>query len=185
MIVYLHGFRSSPDSAKALALKAQAETLGLDWYCPQLPASPLQAVDEVMSFLADYSSGEVTLVGASLGGLYATWMAERLSCRAILLNPVVKMPAKPEQFTQYKTDFAGRPFAFAQREIDELAQFILPAITQPKRYLLLASTADEVLNYQDMVAHYQGAKQILIEGDSHRMMQFEHYINVILTFAQS
>lgn len=183
MIVYLHGFGSSPASAKAQQLKCRVIALGESWYCPQLPVSPKKAVQQVLSYLQTHADKRLTLVGSSLGGLYATWLAEHLGCRAVLLNPVTNVPDHPEKYIGLLNNQTGKQEAFKAAYIDELADLVLPRITHPERYLLLASTADEVLNYQDMVSRFQGVKQILIENDTHRMMQFEHYIDVILDFA--
>lgn len=183
MIVYLHGFASSPFSAKAQQLQQRVSAVGEAWYCPQLPVSPKKAVDDVLSYIQSHADKAVTLIGSSLGGLYATWIAEQLGCRAVLLNPVTKVPDHSEKYIGTFTDSTGQLVEFKPEYRDEMAALVLPHITHPERYLLLASTADEVLHCQDMVAYYQGAQQILIEGDSHRMTQFERYLDVVLDFA--
>lgn len=183
MIVYLHGFGSSPASAKAQQLKLRATAMGESWYCPQLPVSPKKAVDQVLSYLHTHADKRLTIIGSSLGGLYATWLAEQLGCRAVLLNPVTKVPDHPEQYIGTFNNSENGSDEFKAEYINELADLVLPRITRPERYLLLASTSDEVLNYLDMVHYYQGVQQILLEGDSHRMLLFERYIDVVLDFA--
>src|SRR4051794_21081862 len=94
MILYLHGFRSSPHSSKAQMIGARMAALGsaADYQCPQLPASPRAAIDLVLQIAAPCAPSQLTLIGSSLGGYYGTWLAEHLGCKAVLLNPAVKPP---------------------------------------------------------------------------------------------
>ena len=94
-LLYLHGFRSSPASNKArMTAAAVAQRFpGTTWLCPALPASPRQAMDEVLQATADWPWATTAVMGSSLGGFYATWLAERWGCQAVLLNPAVK-PAR-------------------------------------------------------------------------------------------
>src|SRR5207253_16841 len=91
MILYLHGFRSSPRSTKAERLRSAlaARGRGGDFVCPQLPVSPRAAVNMALAAAELENPARLALVGSSLGGYYATWVAERLGCRAVLLNPAV------------------------------------------------------------------------------------------------
>ena len=84
MILYLHGFRSSPQSFKArlLADRMQALGLGEQYLCPLLPASPREVIEMSLELLAPYTAEQIHVVGSSLGGFYATHLAERLGCRA-------------------------------------------------------------------------------------------------------
>ena len=92
MILYLHGFRSSPRSFKArlIAERLQARGRCAEYHCPQLPASPRDAIALVSRIMSRFSPNDVALIGSSLGGYYATWLAEKSGCRAVLLNPAVK-----------------------------------------------------------------------------------------------
>ena len=90
-LLYLHGFRSSPQSAKArlMAQHMQAQHPDVIWLCPQLPPSPQEAMAMVSRATADWPAEHMAVVGSSLGGFYATWVAEQRGCRAALLNPAV------------------------------------------------------------------------------------------------
>ena len=95
-LLYLHGFRSSPKSFKA---RMMADWLArhrpdVHWWCPQLPPSPRQAMQELLAGVQDWPRERMAVVGSSLGGFYATHVAETLGCRAVLLNPAVH-PARP------------------------------------------------------------------------------------------
>ncbi|MDF7003113.1 alpha/beta fold hydrolase, partial [Escherichia coli] len=94
-IVYLHGFRSSPRSFKAQLIGQRMASVGLadKYVCPALPVSPREAVDETEAVIAELSTRDgirPVLIGSSLGGFYATWLAERHGLRAAMLNPATR-----------------------------------------------------------------------------------------------
>ncbi len=182
-LVYLHGFRSSPQSFKARLLAARLGALGLGarFACPQLPASPAAAVGLVLREIAPGPAD--TLVGSSLGGYYATWLAERCGCRAVLLNPAVfparDLAAHTGTQRMYHSD---DEFVFEPRHLDELAQ-LEAAPTRLDRYLLIAAKGDELLDWRDMVAKYSGAPTILLEGGDHGLSEFAALVDRVLAFA--
>ncbi|MGK5025859.1 YqiA/YcfP family alpha/beta fold hydrolase [Janthinobacterium sp. RB2R34] len=189
MILYLHGFRSSPLSMKSRLLAAQMQALGRsdEWRCPQLPASPKLAIELALSLVKHVPAHELTstltIIGSSLGGYYATWLAEQLDCRAVLLNPAIVPLLDLEQHVGVTTAFhSDEPFEFRRDYIDELRGFAVPAISRPERYFLLAATGDEVLDYRDMVAHYAGARQTIIDGSDHGISEFADYLVPVLQF---
>jgi len=188
MILYLHGFRSSPQSMKARVIASRMAELGLSDQLanPQLPASPKLAMELALSLVAGVPAGELAIIGSSLGGYYATWLAERLGCRAVLLNPAVVPLKDLDQHvgvtTQYHSD---EPFEFKREYIDELRALAVDRITGPERYFLIAATGDEVLDYRDMVKHYAGARQHVIEGSDHGITEFAEvvqYRDAVLAF---
>ncbi|TXL68783.1 YqiA/YcfP family alpha/beta fold hydrolase [Zeimonas arvi] len=183
-LIYLHGFRSSPASFKARLIDARMQALGrgADFVCPQLPASPAEAVALVSERLLPRPHD--TLVGSSLGGYYATWLAERHGCRAVLLNPAVD-PARdlrghvgPQRM--YHSD---APFVFEPRYLGELAALEVGAITFPGRYLLVAAKGDELLDWREMVGRYAGARQRVLEGSDHGLSDFAELLDEVLGFA--
>jgi predicted esterase YcpF (UPF0227 family) len=185
MILYLHGFRSSPQSFKARLIAARLQALGrqAEYYCPQLPASPRAAIALAGGIMHRFDPDEVTLIGSSLGGYYATRLAEQSGCRAVLLNPAVKPPRDLEQYVGVTTCYhSDQPFVFKREYIDELQALAIDAITLPQRYFLIAATGDEVLDWREMVAHYPGARQCLIEGSNHGLSDFNDYVDAVLAF---
>lgn len=185
MILYLHGFRSSPLSMKARLLAARMAALGREgeWICPQLPASPKAAMALAMSLVNDTRPDELSVIGSSLGGYYATWMAEQLGCRAVLLNPAVTPLRSLEQYVGVSTDYhTGQPFDFRPEYIAELGTLAVTAITRPQRYFLIAASGDEVLDYRTMTAHYAGARQHVIDGSDHAISEFADYLVPVLGF---
>ncbi|MBV7537356.1 esterase [Duganella sp. sic0402] len=185
MILYLHGFRSSPQSMKARVVVERMAALGLadQVRSPQLPASPKLAIELALSLVKDVPAEALSIIGSSLGGYYATWLAERIGCKAVLLNPAIVPRVNLDQHvgvtTQYHSD---EPFEFKREYINELHALEVPQISQPERYFLVAATGDEVLDYRDMLAHYRGARQHLIQGSDHAISEFPDYVDEVLAF---
>ncbi|NEX64448.1 YqiA/YcfP family alpha/beta fold hydrolase [Noviherbaspirillum galbum] len=184
MILYLHGFRSSPLSFKARLLGERMRALGLaDRYaCPQLPASPRDAIAMAESLMAPHGQ-DACLIGSSLGGYYATWLAERHGCKAALLNPAIKPPRDLERYVGVTTAYhSSERFEFKREYIGELEALAVERISRPERYFLLAATGDEVLDWREMQAHYPGARQHIIQGSDHGISEFADYADEVLAF---
>ncbi|MDQ1812573.1 YqiA/YcfP family alpha/beta fold hydrolase [Massilia sp. CCM 9210] len=185
MILYLHGFRSSPRSFKARVVGEKMAALGRasELICPQLPASPKEAMALALALVERYDAGELSIIGSSLGGYYATWLAERLGCRAVLLNPAVYPLKDLDKHVGVTTEYhSDKVFEFKRAYIDELGELAVPAITRPERYFLIAASGDEVLDYRDMTAHYAGARQHVIDGSDHAIAEFGLYVDEVLAF---
>ena len=185
MILYLHGFRSSPKSFKARVVGARMAQLGraAELICPQLPASPKAAMALVDILIARYEPEQLAIIGSSLGGYYATWLAERIGCRAVLLNPAIVPLQDLDAHVGVTTAYhSSEPFEFKREYIDELRAMAVERVTHPERYFLIAATGDEVLDYRDMVRHYHGARQHVIEGSDHAISEFPDYVDDVLDF---
>jgi hypothetical protein len=185
MILYLHGFRSSPRSTKAERIKSALAARGRagDFVCPQLPASPRAAVNMVLAAAQLEHPDRLALVGSSLGGYYATWVAERLGCRAALLNPAVS-PALDlaAQLGRHPVYFSDQTVELTVDHLSELRAIDTAAITRPERYLLVAATGDEVIDCATMIAKYAGCRQRVIEGSDHALSDFDRYVDEVLDF---
>ena len=186
MLFYLHGFRSSPRSIKAQKLAARMTTLGRarDYECPQLPVSPAEAAQLIHHRALQVAPNELTLVGSSLGGYYATWLAELVGCRCVLLNPAIRPDRDLEPYLGTQTVYGSDETIIVKPEfLAELRDLVVPAITRPERYLLVAATGDEVIDSREMVAKYPGAAQRIIEGSDHGLSDFDAIIDDVLAFA--
>jgi uncharacterized protein len=185
MHIYLHGFASSPQSAKAVLLGQwfADHGKGADFACPALPISPA----EVMQLFVDrlHLSPADTLIGSSLGGFYATVLAERFGCKAVLLNPVVHAARDlATRVGSNKSYHDGTTFEFTARHVDELRSLEMGSITFPSRYFLVAAKGDEVLNWEEMVKFYSGAKQKILEHSDHGLSDFGGYISEVARFGK-
>ena len=192
MLLYLHGFRSSPESSKAqMVAQCMQDRAQLDrWSCPSLPASPAKALALCKELAQDLmtrhhaEASELTVIGSSLGGFYALSLAEQLGCRAVALNPAVFAPRDlASQVGEHEQYHSNEPFIFLPEHVDELRGMAVTQITQPERYLLIAATGDEVLDWQEMHTFFKGAQQIIVEGDNHGLSSFTDHIDTVLQFA--
>jgi uncharacterized protein len=188
VILYLHGFRSSPNSFKARVMAERLAALGrsAEWCCPMLPVSPLEAVALVEERVAAANPAQVTVIGSSLGGYFATHLAEKHGWRAVLLNPAVV----PERdLSHYLGEqplwHGGGSIVVEPRHLDELRALGVARITRPERYYLFAATGDEVLDYREMLAHYPGVQTRLIEGSDHAISEFPDYVDDVLAFCDA
>jgi predicted esterase YcpF (UPF0227 family) len=188
LIVYLHGFRSSPRSVKAQAMVRAVDALPAHerptLVVPDLGHAPAQAIAKVLSIVERERDGPLAFVGSSLGGYYATYLAERLAARAALVNPAVRpyddlAPYKGEQVNMY----SGERFEVTEAHFTELRALAVPRITKPGRYFLLVQSGDEVLDWHEAVAHYGGAFQLVQGGGDHAFQDFDAQIPAILRFA--
>jgi predicted esterase YcpF (UPF0227 family) len=187
-ILYLHGFRSSPQSMKARVTGERMAALGrsADLICPQLPASPKAAMALALALVDGVAPDRLAIVGSSLGGYYATWLAERLGCRAVLLNPAIVPLKDLDQHVGVTSAWhSDQPFEFKRDYIDELRALAVAQVSDPARYFLIAATGDEVLDYRDMVAHYPGARQLVIDGSDHAISEYARYVDEVLDFCLS
>lgn len=185
MLLYIHGFNSSSASGKALELGAWLNQRGLGeaYVCPDLPHRPAAAMALLEDLIAS-SATPVKLIGSSLGGFYATWLAERHGLKAILVNPCVACHRKLAGVVgQTQSNWhTGETYVFGAEHVAELDAFAVEAITRPERYLLLAETGDSVLDYREAVAYFAGAEQVVLEGGDHGFSRFHDYIPAILAF---
>jgi predicted esterase YcpF (UPF0227 family) len=185
-LLYLHGFRSSPASNKARMTAAALASRhpGVTWLCPALPPSPRQAMDEVLQAVANWPLDSMAVMGSSLGGFYATWLAERFGCKAVLFNPAVK-PARDLAAQMGEQTLWHDPeqhFTFDQSHVDELKAQELARISQPERYFAVIAKGDEVLDWREMVDHYPGASIKLLPAGDHALSDFDHHLDQALAF---
>lgn len=189
MILYLHGFRSSPQSFKATLLAKAVEQAGLadQWHCPQLPPSPRQAIELANSLIHQHMAQglqpehELVVLGSSLGGYYAACLAQTWQCRALLFNPVVH--AARDLATQVGEHImwnSNERFQFLPEYVDELADMAPGRPAHPERFYLLAAKGDEVLDWREMVDWYQGCELRLLEASDHGISDFEQWLPEVL-----
>ena len=184
-LVYLHGFMSSPLSAKATLTRdyLQARQLPLDFEVPLLPDVPEAALAAATVCVeAALARGSVGLIGSSMGGYFATILAERFDLRAVLVNPSARPHRRIDRFFGLNTN----PYSGAQFTLDEgdrqWLEANLPARLHPDRYWLLTQTGDEVLDYREAVEVYAGSRQTVEEGGNHQFVGFERHLPEVVRF---
>ncbi len=185
-LLYLHGFRSSPQSFKAQRMARAAASLPETphWWCPQLPPSPAQAMALIRQGIADWPQERMAVLGSSLGGFYAHVLVRQTGCPVVLLNPAVH-PAR--DLAGYIGEHPawhdpGQRIHFDAGFIDELRTLeATPATVQPPTLAVIAK-GDEVLDWREMRAAYGYDRVRLLEGSDHAISEFDEFIPEILQF---
>ena len=185
MIAYLHGFNSSPQSQKAQVLGRYVEGRGLaaQYACPALPTLASEAIAAIEALMARHAGAPICFVGSSLGGYYATYLAEKHGARAVLLNPAIDPHVGLRAYLgEQKNLHTGRPYQLTEEHLGQWQKLWAPHVT-PSRYLLIVETGDEVLDYRRAVERYAGATQLVVEGGDHSLQSFPQHLPRILEFA--
>jgi predicted esterase YcpF (UPF0227 family) len=187
-LLYLHGFRSSPQSFKAQRLHAwlSARRPDVHWWCPQLPPSPGEAMDLLRQGTAGWPAGRSAVLGSSLGGFYATVVAEATGWPAVVMNPAVHPARDLAAYVGEVSAFHApeQRFRFRAEYIDQLRTMTPGPITRPVRYLAIIAKGDELLDWREMTARYPGVNLRLLEGSDHALSDYDDHQPHILKFLQ-
>jgi predicted esterase YcpF (UPF0227 family) len=180
-VIYGHGFRSSPASAKAQMLARWLTARQMGFSCPNLDIEPARALQTLHASVDQaWAQGHaVRLVGSSLGGFYVSHLMQRhpqrAQLRALVINPAID-PA--HDLAPYVGPIQGwhdaRPMRFEAAYLEQLHQMTV-GITDASRYALLAATGDELIDWRDMVACYPGALHHVVQGSDHAMSDFAQH----------
>ncbi len=184
-LLYLHGFRSSPQSTKARQTAAwlRQHRPELQWWCPQLPPSPREALRTVLDGTADWPAARSGVIGSSLGGFYATAVAERRGCRAVLLNPAVDPARDLQQYIgEISTWHGDERFFFRPEFIAELRAIAPLTLTRLARYFAVIAKGDELLSWVEMSDRYRGCRIKLLEGGDHALSDFDTHLPELMAF---
>lgn len=186
MIIYLHGFRSSSTSIKAQQLRHYLESRGKEthYWCEDLPVSPRKAIDTIARVI-EANPTPPLLVGSSLGGYYATHLAERYGTDAVLINPACQAAELLEPWIgPHENLYTGERFELTQEHIEELRTFWVPELNRPDRFWVLLETGDEVLDYRVAAETYRGSRITIVEGGNHGLESFPEFIPEIVNLAR-
>jgi uncharacterized protein len=185
LVLYLHGFRSSPESSKARAMADEMARRGMGdaFACPALSHVPDEAIAQAEAVIAGNPNRRITLVGSSLGGFFATCLAERHDLPAVLINPAVPASIPLEFWIGRHDNFhTGEWFDFTREHAEQIRRLDPPALN-PDRYWLLLEAGDEVLDPREALRRYAGARVSLEENGDHSFTRFDAYLPRIIAFA--
>lgn len=187
LLLYIHGFKSSPLSEKASEVRRFIESGGypLDYQVPAFSDYPGESYRQLEDLLASQRGRQVALIGSSMGGFHATVAAEQFGLRAVLVNPAVR----PSELIQYvlgenENPYTGNRFFLEQRHAGELAALEKDALQAPENLLLMVQTGDETLDYRRAVDYYRDCEQVVEEGGDHRFQHFDRHLPAIFEFLQ-
>ncbi|MEX1166341.1 MAG: YqiA/YcfP family alpha/beta fold hydrolase [Hydrogenophaga sp.] len=192
-LLYLHGFRSSPQSLKAqkVAARVRAQHPSVVWLCPPLPPSPALAMQRLMDETADWPAQTTAVIGSSLGGFYARAYALQKNCRAALLNPAV-FPAR--DLARYIGEHTAwhdpeERFFFQPEFVDELTalqgtlqRLSLQHPATPEQLFAIVAKGDEVLDWREMLVFCQGGSVRLLPGGDHAISDFDDHADALFEF---
>jgi len=185
LFIYLHGFNSSPASFKARLLRDRLQALGRgnEFLAPALSHDPRIAMETMERELACLDPARVVLVGSSLGGHYATWLAERYGVRAVLINPAIRPHLLLADRLGPQTNIhTGEAYALTAAHLDALAAQDVEAITRPERYLLIVAMGDEVLDSRVALEKFRHASRIVHPGGDHGFSEFAGHLDAVIAF---
>lgn len=185
-LLYLHGFRSSPLSAKARQMAAYVASHhpAVTFWCPQLPPSPKAAMALVAQGIADWPRAAMAVVGSSLGGFYASWVAQHAGCPSVMLNPAVDPARDLARYIGEQTTWQNpaERFYFLPEYITELEALDMCSRPPAGPELAIIAKGDEVLDWREMAGRYPEARQIVQEGGDHALGNFPDYLPQVVEF---
>ncbi|MGH1486232.1 MAG: YqiA/YcfP family alpha/beta fold hydrolase [Cellvibrionaceae bacterium] len=187
-LVYIHGFLSSPFSAKAQQTKhwLSQNRSDIDYICPQLTPYPDECANLLEKCIAD-AAQPIYLMGSSMGGFWATWLAEKYNYKAVLINPAVDvlglMPAYLNM--DLKNYHSDDSYYLTQQHYEQLHAYHLEHLDRLENYWLLVQTGDETLDYRLAVEKYTGCRQTVEQQGDHSFQGFERFIASAIEFYEA
>ncbi|MCU0968450.1 MAG: esterase [Rubrivivax sp.] len=185
-LLYLHGFRSSPQSTKARRVHDWLRMHRPDvlWWCPQLPPSPREAMARVEDGIGGWPKSTMAVIGSSLGGFYATVVMRRHGCPGVLLNPAVDPARDLAAHVGEQTAFHDPEdrFLFRPEFVDELRALSPPMASAGPQALAVIATGDEVLDWREMAAAHADATLRIVDGSDHALSDFDDHLPHLLRF---
>lgn len=185
VLIYLHGFLSSPASVKAQATQAywQHNHPDIEFICPQLPYYPDEAKTVLDDLGREYQAEQVGYIGSSLGGFLSTYMAENYGGQAVLINPAARPhEVLADYLGEHQHPYTQERFVLQSMHMQQLAEMDKPRPTRPERFWVLLQTADETLDYRDAEQKYQGARLTIEQGGDHAFRGYERFLPDIFRF---
>ncbi|NRF24643.1 esterase YqiA [Vibrio coralliilyticus] len=188
LLLYIHGFNSSPLSHKANVMKeyCQQHRPDIKVVVPQLPCFPQKAAECLLNIVEQHKDDyQIGLIGSSLGGYLSMWLNRQFGFKAVVVNPAVKpYELLADYLGEQVNPYTNQRYVLESVHIDELKALDTPIIKQAKDFWLLQQTEDEVLDYRQAVAKFSGAKQTVEKGGDHSFVNFERYPQQIIKFLQ-
>jgi len=181
MILYIHGFGGSGEGSKAKAFREYYKRKNEDFIAPSLSYIPELALKTLEELIA-LQKGKVTLIGSSLGGFYAIYLAQKYNVKAVLINPSIY------PYITLSTCLGNAPSFYDTSHFEWLPSHIAmlknyrTQLTKQSNFMLLLQKGDEVLNYKEAADRFSKASLIVEDGGDHSFKGIEKHFQRIDTF---
>lgn len=186
LLIYLHGFNSSPLSQKAqiMVQYCQQYRPDIQVVVPQLPSFPAAAAETIKKIFAQYSSEyQIGVIGSSLGGYFCVWVNCLFHCRTVVVNPAVKpYELLVDYLGEQENPYTNEHYVLEEKHIDELKALDVSELENPDDFWLLQQTEDEVLDYRQAVEKFAQSHCTVEDGGNHSFVNFERYAADIIDF---
>jgi predicted esterase YcpF (UPF0227 family) len=183
VLIYIHGFNSSPQSHKArvLAQFLQTNRCQVEYLIPHLSDRPDLAITQLQAIIEQYSGQKPVLIGSSLGGYYATWLACRFGLRAVLINPAVRpYDLLVDYLGPNENYYSGEKYTLTTEHMQQLRQLETEPGECYQQLDVYLETGDEVLDYRQAEAKYRDTRLHIFAGGNHAFVNFQRLISDIL-----
>ena len=183
-LLYLHGYNSSPDSTKAIIFRSFVEKKNSEsLLVPSLPISPKETIlllDEII----EENKKEISLIGSSLGGFYAAYLAEKYKLKSVLINPVVSSHLKnmKDLIGEHENYNTGEKYFFSESNFKELFDYKIRRFSIPLNQLFLLQLGDEVLDQKETLKYNTGSLFLVEDEGSHKFDNFEKFLPLVYDF---
>ena len=187
-LLHLHGYNSSPDSLKVQQTEQwlRQQDLGIELVCPALSPFPCEAIGQIEKILQTRAGRPIGLVGSSMGGFLATWLAQKYQLKAALINPAVRPYRFIERILGPNTNsHTGEQFILEPHHLDEFRSFEVDTLDNPQDFLVLLQTGDEVLDYREAEQKYHDCHLKIEQGGDHGFQHYPRHLPEIIEFLQS
>jgi len=184
-VIYLHGFLSSPASKKARQTIAYCQQQGLadNLIVPEISRGPAESIKQIQELIDDLQGRQVGLIGSSLGGFYATCLAEQNGLKAVVVNPAVQPFLRWREYLgEHQNYYSDTVHTVTEQHVEELKMLDVAKLREPENFLLLAQTGDEVLDYRLAEGLYQMGTCIIQEGGNHSFENYGDFLPIIFNF---
>ena len=184
MIIYIHGFASSGFGSKPQKFKEYFEDEIITISLPIIPNLAIDTLEQIIEFSLNKEE-PIYLVGSSLGGFYALFLANKYDLKAVLINPAVNPWGTLDRYegVDFVTNYYDNSrFEFTKNHIKSLKNYEVDFLKNPQNFITLLQEEDEVLDFSEAALKLEEMELIIEEGGNHSFEGIERYFRKINSF---
>lgn len=185
VLLYLHGFHSSPSSLKSQQTKAYIADYHpeIKLIAPQLPCLPKDMWQVICDVFNKHENDDIAVVGSSLGGFLCTKIVEQYAVNAVLINPAVGAFHLLEEYAgEHVHPYLNEGYTIDQDYLAQLTQLLSGDVEHADKIWVLLQKGDEVLDYRQALEKYKCCKITCEEGGDHSFIGFDRHLSDIIPF---